>query len=143
MSELVRSITARLREYVRDRRGTKRYPARLSCQVEFAKSGATANGTQRPPSIVGYTRDISTDGMALALPAIRIGEHYLAGEDRQLRVRLELPSETIEILAVAVRYDRLDEREPGTGYVIGARIMMMADQDRVHYLEFLTTQSKK
>jgi hypothetical protein len=81
--------------------------------------------------------------MALVLPAIRIGEHYLAGEDRQLRVRLELPSETIEILAVAVRYDRLAEDEQGTGYVLGARITMMAEHDRAHYLEFLTTLSQK
>ena len=143
MSELVRSITARLRQYFRDRRGAKRYPARLSCHVEFAKSGVTANGSQRRPSIVGHTHDISADGMALVLPAIRIGEHYLAGEDRQLRVRLELPGEIIEILAVAVRYDRLAEDEQGTGYVLGASITMMAENDRAHYLEFLTTLSQK
>src|SRR2546430_9070983 len=105
MSELVRSITARLREFLRDRRGTKRYPARLSCHVEFAKSGSTANGIQRPRSVVGYAHDISADGMALVLPAMRIGEHYLAGEDRQLRIRVELASETIFFFKQKAAYE--------------------------------------
>lgn len=143
MSDLVRGFTARLREFVRDRRCARRYATRLSCQVEFAKSNRATNGSRRASPIEGHTRDLSTDGVALLLPAIRLGDHYLAGEARPLTIRLELPAATIQMEAVAVRYDGVDERDAGAGYVVGARITKMGDQDRSHYVDFLTGLSQK
>lgn len=138
MPELVRSITARLREFVRDRRCAKRYSVRLSCQVAFAKSQASDS-----PLIEGHTRDISSDGVALILPAIRIGDHYLAGEDHPLLVRLQLPEQSIEIHALAVRYDSLAEQDQSARYIVGARITQLGQEDRAHYVEFLAQLAQR
>jgi len=143
MPELVRSITARLRQFVRDRRCGKRYFVRLSCQVELVKANVRTNGRQPTASIEGHTRDISSDGVALILPAIRIGDHYLAGENRPLLVRLQLPTQTIEMHTVAVRYDTFADGDQGTGYIVGARITKLGQEARAQYVEYLAHLSQK
>lgn len=143
MPELVRSITARLREFLRDRRCARRYTVRLSCQVTFAKGNVTKNGSHAVASIVGHTRDISSDGLALILPAIRIGDHYLAGENRPLLVRLQLPGQTIEIHCVAVCYDSFADEGLGAGYIVGTRITQLGQEDRAHYVEYLASLGQK
>lgn len=142
MPELVRSITARLREFLRDRRCARRYAVRLPCQVELAKARITRNGGRTVPAIEGFTSDISSDGMALVLPAIRIGDHYLAGENHPLLVRLELPDRTIELHTVAVRYDSFADGEQG-GYLVGTRITKLGQEDRAQYVELLAQLSRK
>jgi len=159
MPELVRSITARLREFVHDRRCAKRYLVRLSCQVELAKasiksevSGLKAAGLNplNPPVsnlksqiIEGHTRDVSSDGIALILPAIRIGEHYLAGEHHPLLVRLQLPESLIEMHTVAVRYDSFTDEDQETGYIVGARITQLGQEGRAQYVDFLNSLAQR
>lgn len=147
MPELVRTITARLREFVRDRRCAKRYVTRLSCQVEFAKANGanlkSQNSSLRPQAIEGHTRDISADGVALILPAIRIGDHYLAGENHPLLIHLQLPDQTIEIHAVAVRYDSMTDEDQSAGYVVGARITQLGQEDRELFVAFLAQLAQK
>jgi hypothetical protein len=89
------------------------------------------------PALAGYTRDISATGLALIVPAIRIGEHYLAGEERRLRVVLELPSGPIDLVATPVRYEPIDEDENEQGFLIGARITEISSQDRERLTSYL------
>ena len=69
------------------------------------------------------------------MPAIRIGEHYLAGEDRKLHVKLELPAGPVEMRVTTVRYESLED---GTGYLIGARILEMSESDRASFDKYVT-----
>jgi len=78
--------------------------------------------------------DVSITGLALIVPAIRIGEHYLAGADRQLHVKLELPNGPVEMKVVTVRYEDLEDE---SGYLIGARILEMSDQDRSSFQKYV------
>lgn len=78
--------------------------------------------------------DVSATGLALIVPAIRIGEHYLAGSDRQLHVKLELPSGPVEMKVASVRYESLEDE---SGYLIGARILEMSDTDRTSFEKYL------
>ena len=64
------------------------------------------------------------------MPAIRIGEHYLAGDERKLHIRLELPSGPIEMRVATVRYESLEDE---SGYLIGARILEMSESDRASF----------
>jgi len=79
--------------------------------------------------------DVSVTGLALIVPAIRIGEHYLAGADRKLHVKLELPSGPVEMMVVTVRYENLED---GSGYLIGARIHEISDADRTSFEKYVT-----
>jgi len=140
MSELPRRIVSRLRRFIGNRRRCRRVRARLTLTVSLSDPRVNSNGARRLPTVEGHTLDISSTGLALIVPAIRVGEHYLAGADRKLHVKLELPSGPVEMKVATVRYESLED---DTGYLIGARILEMSDTDRVSfekYVEKATTQ---
>ena len=87
------------------------------------------------PKLDGHTLDVSVTGLALVVPAIRIGEHYLAGADRKLHIKLELPSGPVEMTVGTVRYESLEDE---SGYLIGARILEMSDTDKVSFEKYVT-----
>src|SRR5678816_420177 len=134
MPELLRTLVGRIREFAGDRRHMTRLQVRLDFSV--APEGARANG-RRPQSMKGYTRDICAKGLGLIVPAIRIGERYLAGENCRLAITLELPSGPIEVRAMAVRYEPLEEDDIDQGYLIGVRIMEMNDEHTKLFKAFL------
>ena len=127
MPELLRTFVGRLREFAGDRRHMPRRRVRLEFTV-VPETPNKANG-RRPQSLRGYTRDISVNGLGLIVPAIRIADRYLAGENCQLGVTLELPTGSVHIRAVSARYEPL-ENEDDQGYLIGARIIEMSDEHR-------------
>ncbi len=138
MSELPRRIVSRLRRFIGNRRHSKRVHTRLSFTLSLSDPRVSSNGARRLPTLDGHTLDVSSTGLALIVPAIRIGEHYLAGSDRRLHVKLDLPSGPVEMTVIPVRYESLDEGHEESGYLIGARITEMADADRASYEAFVT-----
>ena len=142
MAELTRTILARLRKFIGDRRRAQRCPVRVALAVSLRDEGTT-KGSRQPLSIEGYTLDISTSGLALMISAIRLGEHYLVGENRRLVIKLELPAGPVEIQATPVRYERLDEDEFDMGYLIGVSITEMSETDRGRYNEYIASLLKK
>jgi len=85
---------------------------------------------------------VSTTGLALIVPAIRIAEHYLAGTDRRLFVQLELPDGAVEITAIPVRYESLEEDPDESGYVIGAHIENVNEKDQVRFNNYVAALLK-
>jgi hypothetical protein len=141
MPELIRSIAARLHRFIGNRRRAPRYKLRLPLSISLLDVRSSANGARaRSPALEGHTRDLSETGLAIILPAIRIGENYLMGEGRTLRVVLELPTAPVEMKVVPVRYERLDESEAEKGYLIGLSINEMSDQDRERFVEYLRSK---
>lgn len=140
MSELPRRIVSHLRRFIGNRRRFKRVRARLEFTLSLSDPRVNTNGFRRLPTLNGHTFDVSTSGLALIVPAIRIGEHYLAGEERRLYVKLELPSGPVEMKLAPVRYESLDEDHEETGYLIGARIVEMADSDRATFNAYVNQQ---
>ncbi|MGA9994062.1 MAG: PilZ domain-containing protein [Pyrinomonadaceae bacterium] len=138
MPETLRFIVNRLRDYVGNRRRVPRYHARLAASLSLFQEKSKVNGARHTQSLEGYTRDLSVNGLALILPAIRIGERYLT-DGRTLRVTLELPNGPIQMHVIAVRYERLEEDPADKGYLIGARITAMSDTDRESFADYLET----
>jgi len=140
MSELPRRIVSRLRRFVGNRRHSKRVRARLSFTLSLSDPRLSTNGHRRLPSLDGYTLDVSSTGLALVVPAIRIGEHYLAGDDRKLHIKLELPAGSVEMRVATVRYESLED---GSGYLIGARILEMSASDRASFDKYVASRVDK
>ena len=138
MSELPRRIVSHLRRFIGDRRRCRRVRARLKFTLSLSDPKARSNGTRRLPTLDGHTLDVSSTGLALIVPAIRIGEHYLAGADRKLYIKLELPSGPVEMKVATVRYESLEDSQDETGYLIGARILEMSDADRVSFEKYVS-----
>jgi hypothetical protein len=134
MSELPRRIVSQLRRFIGNRRHSKRVRTRLSFTLSLSDPRVSSNGSRRLPTLDGHTLDVSSTGLALIVPAIRIGEHYLAGADRKLHVKLELPGGPVEMKVVTVRYENLED---GSGYLIGARILEISDADRATFENFI------
>jgi len=139
MSELPRRIVSQLRRFIGNRRGSKRVRARLAFRLSLSDTRVSSNGSRRLPTLDGYTLDVSVTGLALIVPAIRIGEHYLAGADRKLHIKLELPSGPIEMRVASVRYESLED---DTGYLIGARIVEISDSDRKSFERYVANVVK-
>lgn len=138
MSEKLRALVSRIREFAGDRRHMTRHRVRLDVNVTLA-TPTKANG-RRPASLQGYTRDISANGLGLIMPAIRIGDRYLAGENCRLAVTLELPERPIQLTASSERYEPLEDPAE-MGFLIGARITNMSDEDRKLFVDYLRDQS--
>ena len=139
MPELIRTIAARLREYVGNRRRTPRYRVRWPVSVSPLEVRKSPNGARRPATgaaLSGFTRDVSASGLGLVLPAIRINDVYLT-EGRTLEILLEHQNGPIVMYAVAVRYEKLDEEAAENGYLVGMRIMEMEEGDRARFIESL------
>jgi c-di-GMP-binding flagellar brake protein YcgR len=137
MSELPRRIASQLRRFFGNRRRARRASAKLTFTLGLDSTRASSNGSRKLPSLGGHTLDISTTGMALVVPAIRIGEHYLTGDERRLRVKLELPDGPVEMWMVPVRYESLEEDAIESGYVIGARITQMSETHRARFEKYI------
>jgi hypothetical protein len=138
MSELPRRIVSQLRRFIGNRRHSKRVRARLNFTLSLSDPRVGTNGSRRLPTLNGHTMDVSLTGLALIVPAIRIGEHYLAGADRKLYVKLELPGGPVEMKVVTVRYENLDD---ASGYLIGARILEMSDAERKSFQNYVENRS--
>jgi hypothetical protein len=111
---------------------------RLSFTLSLFDPRVNSNGARRLPTLDGHTLDISSTGLALIVPAIRIGEHYLTGSDRRLHLKLELPGGPVEMIVTPVRYESLDENQEESGYLIGASISEMVDSDRASFEAYMT-----
>ena len=133
MPELIRSIAARFREYLGNRRRAPRYRVRLSVSVAPLQAAKPTRASAERDALYGYTRDISSTGMALILPTIRINNTYLTGDDRTLEILVEHESDPIVIYAVPNRYEKLDDEGADKGYLIGVRITEMSDDDRTRF----------
>jgi len=139
MSELPRRIVSQLRRFIGNRRHSKRVRTRLSFTLSLSDPRVSTNGSRRLPGLNGHTLDVSVTGLALIVPAIRIGEHYLAGADRKLYVKLVLPSGPIEMKVATVRYESLED---DTGYLIGARIVEISASDRTNFEKYVISAMK-
>ena len=141
MPELLRSIAGRLRVLVGNRRRARRYRVRLRAAVSLLDPKAAANGREAAltPPVDCHTCDLSATGLGLVVPSIRVGERYLTGDGRLLRVALELPSGTLVLRALPVRYERLEDGTE-TGYLIGAHLTELPAPDRARLDDFLKKQ---
>jgi hypothetical protein len=138
MPELLRTITRRLREFVGNRRRAPRHKLRLAAAVSLLDAG----GSVHPATLSGHTCDVSTSGLGIILPAIRVGERYLVGESHTLRVVLKLPDTHARLYGTPVRYERLDSDEHDSGYLVGISLTETDDPEYAAFVEYLRTIRK-
>ncbi|HLL15412.1 MAG TPA: PilZ domain-containing protein [Pyrinomonadaceae bacterium] len=132
-----------------ERRGATRYAAQLDARLLFQLSVEPAPGGENGDDpagtapqtlkLVGHTRNISEAGLAFVVPTLRIGDRFARVLGRQLRITLYLPSGQVEILATPVRYEQLPPGDPERGYIIGVRIVKMADDEWVRMVSYVRT----
>jgi len=126
-----------MRGYFKDRRRAPRLRTRLLFSIAVCRN-AKANGlSPRERILKGHTKDISTSGLALLLPQVHLDGHHIATEGRELQLTLELPGGSIPTVVMPKRYELLDEAELGCSYLIGVKIVEIADEDRRRIENFI------
>ena len=131
MPERLRTIASRLRELVGNRRRAPRHRVRLPVFVSLLDN---APGSA-PAGVAGHTCDASESGLAVILPAIRVGGRYLAGDDVTLRLTVKLPDASARLYGKPVRYERLEDGQADGGFLVG--IHLNDDGDRALLSEYL------
>ncbi|HJR09354.1 MAG TPA: hypothetical protein VJ842_18990 [Pyrinomonadaceae bacterium] len=141
MEGLRNKASALLREYVTERRSTRRRSARYSARIPFNVSVVDPKrvGAKPAASLAGRTRDLGEGDLNLVVPSIRIGGDYITLKENKLLVTLELPSGTVSLIAAPARFEQLDGEDAGEGYLVGVRIEEMSAPERERYLEHLRT----
>jgi hypothetical protein len=137
MSELVRSVVSKFSRFIVDRRGAPRVNVRLPFSISI--QGTNGNGG-RERLLEGYTRDISASGLGLIVHTVRIDSYYIFVDGRPRKLVLRLPHGPVTMLVLPVRSERLGDS--GAGYIIGARITAIGEEDRQRYLEYLLSGLK-
>lgn len=129
-----------------ERRGASRYGAQLDARLLFQISVEPTNGSSNGGAsgaaphtlrLVGHTRNISETGLAFIVPTLRIGDRFAHVIGSQLRITLYLPSGHVEIRATPVRYEQLPPGDAERGYLIGVKIIEMADDQWVRMVEYV------
>jgi len=138
MPELIRSVVSRVRVYFKDRRQSLRLRTRLSLTISLCRKSNGNKLQPRAQALKGYTRDMSLNGLALLLPKVHLDGHHLAAEGRELELTLELPGGPISMQIIPHRYEQLEVSECGCGYLIGAKIVQIGDEDRSRYSIFIS-----
>jgi hypothetical protein len=138
MPELIRSVVSRMRMYVKDRRSSPRLRVRLFFSISVGRKSNGNGSGQHERLLKGQTRDISRNGLALNVSQVHLDGHHLATEGRDLQLSLELPGGPISMHVTPRRYERLEEAELGSGYLIVVEIVQINDEDRRLYLSFIT-----
>ena len=143
MLRFLNTLVAPLRKFAGDRRRFPRRGARFVARLPFFVS-PLRDGQDFAPghSLEGRTRDISSGGLTLLLPAMRVGGLYLTDAGGYLVVRVETPNGSLRMLTAPARFEQIDGAEDGYGYLIGVRIIKMGDEDRSSYMAYLKTLAR-
>jgi hypothetical protein len=134
MDSLIRHFYSFVANHMRIRRGGMSLPVTVSL-LDLGKNPVVAH---RPPAMPGFLRDISKTGLSLVLPSVSFGDRFLTDGYCEMRIMVELPNGAVNIQAAPVRYDKFDETQNEGAYLVGARILRMAEPDRkslVHHIQ--------
>ncbi len=137
MSELVRSVVSRFSRFIVDRRGEPRVSVRLPFSISIQGTNGNGNG-ERERLLEGHTRDVSASGLGLIVQTVRIDSYYIFVDGRPRKLVLQLPIGPMNMLVLPVRSERLGDS--GAGYILGARITAIGEDDRERYSEYLLTE---
>ena len=125
----------------RERRLKPRFSADVTCTV--ALTDAEHDLLFPNEKLHCRTRDVSEAGLGLVANSIYLGYTCVVDEGRALVVTLELPSGSVEMEATAMHYLRLDAAAArDTSYLIGLRIIDIAEDQRALYKAFLESLGK-
>src|SRR5207248_3112908 len=134
MSELVRSVVSRFSRFLIDRRGEPRVNVRLPFSIAIQGTNGNGNGG-RERLLEGYTRDCSASGLGLIVNTVRIDGYCMVVDGRPRKLVLQLPDGPVTMLVLPFRSERLGDS--GAGYIIGAQITAIDEEDRRRYSEYL------
>jgi hypothetical protein len=96
-----------------------------------------ATGVEHELPLMGSTRDISENGLALLVAAKTMSVLYNLGHRYTLQLVLTLPTGPVELEVTPARYEHINEGTAGSRILIGARITKISEEDNERLTEYL------
>lgn len=118
----------------RPRRAFRRRSVQIEATIRFRPPRTLASSVEAL-TLVGYTRNLSENGMALVVSASNI-DRYLRQKENIFEVRLRLPNGTIELQALPVHYQRVASGGM-VHYLIGSSFQKLDDERLNRLVGFL------
>ncbi|HYE65889.1 MAG TPA: PilZ domain-containing protein [Pyrinomonadaceae bacterium] len=120
-----------------NRRRAPRFKAKIPVHVAVILTEQGSKQIRYSPTLVGQTHDISKIGLALILPAIRVGKHDFTDANHKLWIRLELPSGYVTMRVVPVHHTQLNKADPAAGYLIGVHIKKIDEDGHARFFSYI------
>jgi hypothetical protein len=141
---MLREIAARFTNVLAQRRAAVRKKVSVAVRVRFAPLFGAVGHIKNSEKLAlsGATTDVSSCGLGMILPSIRIEQSYLVGEDRPLIVEMDIHDRTIILKVVGRRYEEIGEHLSTRRFLVGAEIVEMTPTDRVAYEYFVANCRK-
>jgi len=141
---MLREIATRFTRVIAQRRAAVRKKVSVAVRVRFAPTFGAAGHVKNSEkvSLNGATTDISSCGIGMILPSIRIEQSYLVGEDRPLIVEMDIHDRTIIMKVIGRRYEEIGEHLSTRRFLVGAEIVELTPTDRVAYEYFIANYRK-
>jgi hypothetical protein len=139
MPELVRSVIAELSRLV----GRNNVPTKRATHLPLSISltNRQFNLPDRNNSMFGFTCDLSKTEISFVVPSAYLGDrHLFCNDEINFEIRVKLLDGSVKMEVVIVRYD---VNYDGHGFLVGARIVRMSEEDRACYNSFLRTSTRK
>lgn len=141
---MIRNAVLRVTKTIAEFRADSRKKYRVPVKIWFEPDANNLNF--RSPNLgiflLGRTRDMSHSGLSFFVPSIRIKEDYLVGQDRLLKMELDLAGRKVRMKVAGRRYETTENEITDDKYIVGAEIVEMADEDRKTYEHFLNHGNK-
>lgn len=138
--ELVSKITGLLAKQTNSVRKQASLPIKLTFEpVRGTGRLLSQNGRA---TINGETSDLSVTGVGFIVPAIRVQENYLVGQDRTLVAEIDLPDGKVSMRVIGRRYEKFGIHLSTEKYIIGAEILEMDKNDRKLYENYIRQGAK-
>jgi PilZ domain-containing protein len=141
---MIRDAVLKVTKTIAEFRASARKKYRVPAKVWFEPQKELLNF--KSPNLgmylLGRTLDLSDSGMSLLVPAIRIKEDYLVGQDRTLNIELDLVGRKVRMTAIGRRYEPTESEITDDKFLVGIEIVEFRDDDRKTYQHFLNNGNK-
>jgi hypothetical protein len=141
---MLRELASFFSSTIAERRASSRKKHSVPIKVCFAPEFSTVkmHGRCDDSFMSGETTDVSATGIGFIVPAIRIKEKYLVGQERILNVELDLSGRKVRMQVRGVRYERIGIHLSAERFVVGAEIVNVNEEDQAAY-DYLLRYGKK
>jgi hypothetical protein len=141
---MLREIANRFTRVIAERRAAPRKKVSVAIRVRFAPVSGSVGHFKNAEKLqlCGATYDVSTCGVGLMVPSIRLDQNYLVGEDRMLIVEMDIHDRTVIMKVIGRRYEEIGEHLSVQRFLVGVEIVEMSPTDRAAYEYFLKNARK-
>lgn len=142
---MIRELITKLNRSLSERLVSSRRRHKAPIKVWFDPETNTerARDAAKNAFLLGETVDISQTGIGFLVPAIRVKEKYLVGQERNLNIEIDLPSGKVQMKVIGRRYEKVGIHVSTERFLIGAHIVSVSGTDKENYEFFLCNGNRR